>query len=40
MTFNPIAITGNQAFDYFFSLVFVFGLIAIGPALLFRLLKY
>lgn len=40
MTFSPIPITGNEAFDYFFSLVFVSGLIGIGPMMLFKLLKY
>lgn len=40
MTFGIYAITGNEAFDYFFTLCFVFGLIAIGPALIFKLFKY
>ena len=40
MTFDPIPITGNLVFDYFFSIVFVMGCISIGPSLLFRLLRY
>lgn len=40
MTFDPFVITGNPAFDFFFSLVFMFVIISIGPALLFRLLKW
>lgn len=40
MTFGVIPFTGNLCFDYFFSLVFVSGLIAIGPSMLYRLLRY
>jgi len=40
MTFQIYAITGNAAFDYFFTLNFIFGIIAIGPALVFKLFKY
>jgi len=40
MTFSPFVITGNPAFDYFFSIVFFFGMISIGPALLFKLFKW
>lgn len=40
MTISPIPVTGNQAFDYFFSIVFVLGMISIGPSLLFKLFKW
>jgi hypothetical protein len=40
MTFGIYEITGNPVFDYFFTLVFVMGLVAIGPSMLFKLLKY
>jgi hypothetical protein len=40
MTFAPFAITGNPAFDYFYSVGFVFVMISIGPALLFKLFKW
>jgi len=40
MTINAIPVTGNAAFDYFFTIVFVMGLVSIGPALLFRLFRY
>jgi hypothetical protein len=39
MTIGVIPVTGNLPFDYFFTLVFVMGLVAIGPAMLFRLLR-
>lgn len=39
MTFDPIPITGNIAFDYMFSLVFVSGLVSVAPYLLFKLLR-
>lgn len=40
ITFGIIPVTGNEAFDYFFTLNFTFVLIAIGPSLLFKLLKW
>lgn len=40
MTIGVMTVTGNMSFDYFFTLVFVFGLVAIGPSLLYRLLRY
>jgi len=40
MTFQIIQITGHEAFDYFFTLNFMFGIIAIGPAIVFKLFKY
>lgn len=33
------AITGNVAFDYFFSIVFYMGLVAIVPGQIFKLLR-
>jgi hypothetical protein len=39
MDFGVIPVTGNLAFDYFFTLPFVLGLVAIGPALLFKLFR-
>ena len=39
MTFQPLPVTGNPVFDYFFSIVFVMGLVGIGPSLIFRLFK-
>lgn len=40
MTIGSIPVTGNATFDYFFTLVFVMGMVAIGPSLLFRLLRF
>jgi len=40
MTFGVYSITGNPAFDYFFTLTFVIGCIAVGPMLLFKLFKW
>jgi len=40
MTFAPFHITGNAAFDYFFSIGFVFTMLSIGPALVFKLFKW
>jgi len=40
MTFGVIPFTGVLSFDYFFTLVFVSGLIAIGPSQLYKLLRY
>ncbi len=34
-----IPITGNLAFDYFFSLVFTLGLVAVGTQMLFKLFR-
>lgn len=39
MTIGTIPITGNPAFDYFFTIVFVMGCVAVGPALVFKLLR-
>lgn len=39
MTFDPIPITGVLSFDYFFSLVFVLGLVAIVPGQILKLLR-
>lgn len=39
MTIDVLIITGNPAFDYFFTIVFYMGLIAIVPAQIFRLFK-
>jgi len=40
MTVHVLTITGNLAFDYFFSITFYMGLIAIVPAMIFRLMRY
>ena len=40
MTFDPFTVTGNPAFDYFFSIGFVFTMFSIGPALVFKLFKW
>ena len=40
MTFAPFVILGNPVFDYFFSVGFVFVMISIGSALVFKLLKW
>jgi hypothetical protein len=40
MTVPIIPITGVLVFDYFFTIVFVMGLVAIGPAMLFKAFKW
>jgi len=40
MEITVLAITGNLAFDYFFSITFYMGLIAIVPAQIFKLFRY
>jgi len=41
MTNIPVfPITGVAAFDYFFTLIFTFGLISVVPTLIFKLFKY
>jgi hypothetical protein len=40
MTFGVIPFLGNPVFDYFFTIVFVSGLIAVGPSMLFKLFRY
>jgi hypothetical protein len=40
MTIDIITVTGNPVFDYFFTIVFVLGMVAIGPSLLFKLFKF
>lgn len=40
VTLGVWAITGNLPFDYFFTLVMYFGLIAVVPAALFRLFRW
>jgi hypothetical protein len=40
MNFAPFVITGNPAFDYFFSIGFMFTLLAISTGLLFKLFKW
>jgi hypothetical protein len=37
VTFGPMPITGNDTFDYFFGLVFFFGIVAFGLRCLFSL---
>jgi len=39
MTINAIPVTGNASFDYFFTIVFVCGLVAVGPSMLFKLMR-
>lgn len=39
MTCPVLSITGNLVFDYYFSIVFFMGLIAIVPAQIFKLLR-
>jgi len=40
MEIPVLTITGNLSFDYFFSIVFFMGLIAIVPAQIFKLFRY
>jgi hypothetical protein len=40
VTIGVIPITGVLSYDYFFTLVFVPGLMAIGPAMIFKLLRW
>jgi hypothetical protein len=40
MTIGVYTITGNPVFDYFFSLVFFMGVFSVGPALIFKMLRY
>lgn len=40
MTFGVIDITGVLSFDYFFTLVFVIGLVAIVPGQILKLMRY
>lgn len=40
MEIGTIPITNNEVFNYFFTLVFVMGLVATGPSMLFKLFRY
>jgi len=40
MTVNVLSITGNLSFDYFFTIIFYMGLVAIVPAQIFKLFRY
>ncbi len=40
MTFAPFVITGNPAFDYFFSVGFFFVMTSIPTSLVFKALKW